>query len=403
MASCEVLFGSLSDMESLPEQGSDWSVVRVATLNGRRVIVKEQTKEPGRLEREWAVINGGFPSVVEGIGIAKDGDRRLLVMEEALPLPRQVSQEKAQEFANDLMIVARRLYLAGHTWVARPKHVGIGTDGRIRIFDFNDDDVRRDVFLPEDEFLGLNVRRLIDDLCVGWGYDGKLVAQGAFDHLVEDEYRELVNVHQPICFSQYGHFMRRDLDTKKVAPANRKCKDRLGMMLPFLGKGAGRTHLDIGCGVGWFVFQLEREGFVSSGVEYDREKVEFSKMLAGWYKHPVEFETASVDLDYAQSMPEYDVITALSVLHWCLYDSPSGSGQYSVGMGMDKFIQFFRLLCEKARQAMVFEIPVHAMRKLGASNAKELGVFAVRHGGFRRAQVIGTSIDAKRPLIGCTK
>lgn len=378
-------------------QGSGWSVIYEARCRGQNVVLKWQKKEPERGRREKRILAKQLPGTVKCLGCVDDG----IVLEKLFPLPLKVTEEQAQGYVTSLMQISRGIYLAGDCWVAIPKHVGLDRDGKLKVFDFNDDE-RKYSFFYEHELVRVSVRPLISELCSGWGYDAKRMIQKAFDTLVENEYLELRNVHQPICFEEYQHFKRMHVETGRIEPANRECNDRWEILLKALGRGEGRTSLDIGSDVGWFTFHMAELGFESYGVEYDKQKVEFCLMLTEWFERLAVFHQGSVDLEYAQRMPEYDVVLALSVLHWLLYDSPEGSGQYSLGMGKEMFLEFLSVICKKVRDAFVLEIPIHAYSKFGVKDGDELKRLLEKVGGFERVEELGMS-DAKRPLFGCFK
>jgi len=388
------------------QQGSGWSVVSHGTLNGESVIVKEQTKEIERAITEEKVLAMNIPNVVSLVGIVKDGNGpNLLVIEKLDKLPVKLDAEKAKEYIFTVMSTARDLYLRGITWVARIEHLGISKDGKIKVFDFNDDQIHRDEFLPpkDSELYCTNVMPLLIKLCELWDIDSNTISC-MFIELVKNEYQELVNVHQPIYFDPCKKFERRDPDTKKIQMANRNCLDRYGFLYKKLNDGKDRSLLDIGSDAGWFCYALQEKGFKTTGVEFDPKKVEFCKMLSGIFvsdNEPI-FKDANFNLEYVKKMQNYDVILALSVLHWHLYNAPDGSGQVSLGLGVQQFTEFFKELTKKANQCLIFEIPHKAILELGLKNHKELCNWAKLNGGFKDCYSIGTS-DAKRELIFCEK
>lgn len=388
------------------QQGSGWSVISHGTLNGESVIIKEQTKEVERATTEGNILSMNIPNTVSLIGTVEDGNGpNLLVIEKLNKLPAKLDETVAKEAIFTVMSTARDLYLRGITWVARIEHLGFSKDGKLKVFDFNDDQIKREEFLPlkDSELYCTNVMPLLIKLCDMWGVN-KDVISCMFIELIKNEYCELVNVHQPIYFDPCKKFERRDPDTKKIQMANRNCLDRYGFLYNKLGDGRNRTCLDIGSDVGWFCYGLQEKGFKTTGIEFDHQKVEFCKMLSGIFVSDNEptFKSANFNLEYVKGMQNYDVVLALSVLHWHLYNAPDGSGQVSLGLGVKQFTEFFNELSKKANECLIFEIPHKAILELGLKNHKELCSWAKLNGGFKDCYSIGTS-DAKRELIFCEK
>ncbi len=119
--------------------------------------------------------------------------------------------------------------------------------------------------------------------------------------------KELFDNYYKESFSQ-SESQRLDLKTFELAA--RKFKWNYQRFFANLPKDA--KILDFGCGVGQFLFYLQREGFQNiSGIDISKSQIEFALQM----QPKVEFSHVSNSVDFLQRHPEqYDVITMNDVL-----------------------------------------------------------------------------------------
>jgi SAM-dependent methyltransferase len=225
------------------------------------------------------------------------------------------------------------------------------------------------------------------------------IIQAAEASMVTYEYQNLKDVHQPIWFEEYKDIMRTESEKDdpkygQLVSANRKCEDRADMIYkniePWMTEET--TWLDIGCNVGWFVFEF-RNYFNIFGVDFDKEKIAFAKMMAeGNGVSVMHFSHMDINVDTVLDMPKYDVISVMSMLHLKLVADKDASA----------FWELFGAIAYKATKAMFFEFPPHSYKLLGLADGKEFMGKVKEIGEFDSVEEIGHT-DAGRPMLKCLK
>ena len=407
----------LKNLKGLAKQGGSLSSVYSGTLNGHEVIIKVQdkgslektNKKDDRFLQELNILQLGLPSVVRLIGTGDDFDGERFIVLEKLELIEGLSKEQLFEFSKVILITSRQLYLRGLNWVATKDHLGINREEGVKLLDFNDDNYQERSFL--NRHTAYDVFNLINLLCKQNNVDSKQVIKEATTELVKQEYLSLQNAHEPIYFEPYTKFFRTESepdDAKFMQPvsANRTCFDRKKIILEAIQRFPGSSVLDIGCNVGWFTFMLEESNFKATGIDFDKPgnyreegwkngtggKIEFNRMMVDLHPLKPSFEFADVTPEYVKQMPKYDIVIALSILH--LYFT-----QHKVSK--EYWFNLFKLLCDKANKAFIFETSSNIFKNIGVASFKEFAELAKKIGGFAESRIIGESKDAKRPIIGC--
>jgi hypothetical protein len=102
-------------------------------------------------------------------------------------------------------------------------------------------------------------------------------------------------------------------------PVMRRCSDRLGMMLDFLGESYAdgpdgpRSYVDVGACYGWFVSAMQEQGFNTRGIEQDPLARELAVLAYGLAPEQMEIGDAITILENEDR--RYDVVSCYSVLH----------------------------------------------------------------------------------------
>jgi hypothetical protein len=179
----------------------------------------------------------------------------------------------------------------------------------------------------------------------------------------------------------------------KCVPPNRKCVDRAKYIGDAIGGDVkdGMTALDIGSNVGYFTFLFQDMKFNTMGVDFDSEKIEFSLLLRDYSKRVgPEFFCADVNLEYLETLDNFDLVSALSILHL-----------YFIQHGVSKhyWINLVSKMMAHAKRWFLYETNKACFGKLGVSGFEEMAQFMTNLGGFRSCKKIGTSVDARRPLF----
>lgn len=99
----------------------------------------------------------------------------------------------------------------------------------------------------------------------------------------------------------------------------RKSDDRLSMIYKNLPEKHG-SYLDVGSQLGYFVFKISEKGYMSSGIESNSTSFFYATSLSRLNKiKNVSFFNFSLDKNTVDLLPEYDVISILSVYHHMVY------------------------------------------------------------------------------------
>jgi hypothetical protein len=129
-----------------------------------------------------------------------------------------------------------------------------------------------------------------------------------------------------------------------------------------------------------------------TGIDFDIEKIMFAKMMAEGERVDVKFEHAEVNLDYVDQMPEYDVISVMSMLHLKLVADKDSA----------YFWDLLEAISSKVKRMLLFEFPPHSYRLVGASTSEEFMTDVKKNCSFKSVEQIGIS-DAGRPMLKCLK
>jgi len=397
-----------------PFQGSGWTNLYYAMYNGEEVIVKEQIKELDRFDRELEVLSNNIDGVVKLLAY---GDK-FLVLEKLYNILAYQAPAKSflQKIATNSLQTLRKLYLLNYSWIAKPSHLLIDALGDVKLVDFNDDVYKKIPFFSHTEgiitfgmcnnygvYLGKDVTpysgyfATIDYYCRKLNISFEDIIQYPLRQMVEKEYQFIQNVHQPIFFPPFNEYLRRESEEDdpnfgKLVKPNRLCTDRIRLIKSALPDSVrGWSYLDIGSNVGWFVFATEFLGMESTGIEIGKRLVDFSQMIAEMNTSSAKFINKDATPRYVAQMPNYDVISLLSILHLLV---PSKGKEYAISL--------LREICNKVNKVFFFEIPIWSYQSFGVTSVETLSMFLQKLGNFSKVQVVGMS-DAKRPFIACYK
>jgi SAM-dependent methyltransferase len=105
-----------------------------------------------------------------------------------------------------------------------------------------------------------------------------------------------------------------DLPEFRSWPVTTGCSDRLETIRALLAKRGVRpaSYLDIGCGYGWFVQQMSKQGCEAFGVERDSAAVAVGKAVYGLDSSSLAIEDACKFLSRTER--RYDVVSCFSIL-----------------------------------------------------------------------------------------
>ena len=106
-----------------------------------------------------------------------------------------------------------------------------------------------------------------------------------------------------------------DLPEVKTWTTVRRCADRFSMMQHFLqGKLARGSYIDLGCSYGWFVREMGKLGFDSSGIDSDRKTLNVGQKLYGIPEKRLD-RGRLPKWAHKNSNRRYDVVSLFSVAH----------------------------------------------------------------------------------------
>lgn len=381
----------------------------------KRVILKiPNTKEC--LKRELKVLSSNIPGIVKCLDVGVHDIGTFMMLEELFPIPDQLPVEVVLTLATDVLIAMRQLYKAGIPWICKKEHIMMDGEGHIKLVDFGDDPYDRPVpfygnkeAIIKDGECDINGEYTDRELFPWSGYLAVMkwfcdknntpysILEAAEASMIAYEYQNLKDVHHPIWHEEYNDIMRTESEEDdpkygQLVPANRNCNDRADMIYgniePWMTEET--TWLDIGCNVGWFCFEFA-DHFDMHGIDFDNEKVQFATMLAEGQGSSAKFSTWDINLSTVDSLPEYDVISVLSMMHLQLVKDPDPIA----------FWKLFKAITKKAKKMFVFEFPRHSMGLLNIH--PKFFVHNVRlHGAFETVEEIGIS-DAGRAVLKCLK
>lgn len=371
--------------------------------------------------RELKVLSSNIPGLVKCLDIGSNDMGSFLMLEELFPIPEELPVEVMLALATDVLITSRQLYKNRIPWICKKDHIMMDKDGHIKLIDFGDDPYKsipfyggidddheaiiHDGVCEEDGTYAARSQTplsgyvaLMKWFCDKNGIPAENILKAAEASMIAYEYQNLKDVHQPIWFEEFSDIMRTESEKDdpkygQLVPANRDCRDRADMIYeniePWMTDDT--TWLDIGCNVGWFVFEFASH-FNMFGVDFDGEKIAFAKMLAEGQDTTAIFYHAEVDIDMVNAMPEYDVISVMSMLHLKLV--------------ADKDTEYFwgllSAISYRTKKMLLFEFPPHSYGLLFCKDAEEFMDNVKRICGFESVEQIGIT-DAGRPMIKCLK
>lgn len=124
----------------------------------------------------------------------------------------------------------------------------------------------------------------------------------------------------------------------------RDSDDRLDKILMSINKSC-KSYLDVGSQHGFFVFNLAKQNIFSFGIEADYASYKYSKSLQFLCDlDNVNFIHKEVNFDYVKNLPNFDVVTFLSVFHHIVFFQ-----------GKKNAINILKELCHKTNKVFFFE------------------------------------------------
>jgi hypothetical protein len=380
------------------------------------VLKVPNTKES--FEREVENYKESVPYQAYCLGQGSDPQvGNFLMLEKLEPLPEKLTGELMCEVIYCTLQLLFYCYNNDITWIPRIDHIGLDKDGFVKFIDFGDDPYDCPAFFGEGEAVCMDgetdldgnyimrytfplsgFRAIMNHLIKRSGLVDTILPPVNWERsLVAAEYQKLEDVHQPVNIEGFETLLRTesepdDPNYKKLVAPNRGCKDRADMLREHLGIGENRPWLDIGCNVGWFQFEFARE-FQMTGLEKDPAKVEFARLIRGLQNwEDINFVNTKIDIEYADAMPEYDIISAFSILHLKLVADRNA----------EEFWILIEAICKKVKTVFFFEFPPHAWATTGCVNQDDFMSRVQDIGKFKKVEQIGIT-DARRPMLKCSK
>lgn len=389
-----------SDIQRLSVQGGSNTILYSATYHDQQVVVKVEDKnaDPARFDQSLNILQKTShltPHIVDFIGWGNnwEGNSRFIVIEKLYPLPKSISTEQLQAFADIVLETSYLLYQHGLNWVASKKHLMVNKADVLKLIDFNDDNGKEPSFFHRKE-KAYDVISLIEELCHTYNSPAH-VLDNALYNFFKKHYQNLQNVHQPVYFNKFRNFLRTesekgDPNYGKLVPANRKCTDR-GEMLTKINFQR-RSYLDIGCNVGWFCFYaIDRGTSKAVGVDIDPEKIKFNRILADYVSSPAIFVQGDITTESARELNSFDIISLFSILH--LYFI-----QHNVSK--DYWEELIQNISRKTNEVLIIETSPVIFQYLDISNWEEFKNLIIQLGEFRSAEEIGISdTNSHRPVL----
>lgn len=402
-----------------PKQGLGSTVFNALMGVQEKEIIIKLHSTPDGLERECKAFDGlGIPYIVDCYGVSQGSDgNRYMMLQKLRDLPDVIDKSLMRKIATNSLIALRQFWKHDIPWICKLDHIMLNNNGLPKLIDFNDEPFPTKIpFYGYDGTEAIMIDGECDDngvylgryetpwsgwiaimtyLCKKNNIPTEVLYEAEYD-MIEYEYQHLENVHQPIYFDQYKDILRMETDKNdpnygKLVEPNRKCEDRAKMLTETLDLDRDQTWLDIGCNVGWFCFHFENY-YTMTGVDFDKDKIEFATMLAERERSSARFEHAEINLEYVGNMPCYDIISALSTLHLKLIEDKDYEG----------FWKLFIMICEKVNLIFFIEFPPHAYQYLSIETTEEFIQTVKKRGNFKEVTQIGVS-DANRPILKCVK
>lgn len=394
------------DVRKIENQGLSWSSIYEAKYNGEKVIIKAQDKgslektnsKDDKFEQEKKILELKFEHMVNLIGYGDDFfGERFLVLEFLKHIENWDDENLIRNVSDGIFTLSRQLYLEGFNWPVSKKHIMLDINNNVKFIDFNDDREERISFLDKNkyfdcfEFVNNNLKNIIKN-------GENIVSKESLRKLIEKEYQSLKDVHEPIFFEEYRDVPKKETDENdpnfgKLVPANRMCFDRGKIIYDEIQDFDNLKILDLGCNVGWFCFFLDEKGALCHGVDFDKDKIEFCKMLNDAQNRNCKFEHNNICKEYIENLENYDLVLALSILHLFF-----NQHKYS----KEEWVSLFKEISKKTGKYLIFEICTSVFKHFEVSNYDQMADVAKHLGNFKNSRVIGKSNEG-RSLIICEK
>lgn len=119
---------------------------------------------------------------------------------------------------------------------------------------------------------------------------------------------------------------------------------RLKKILEFLPRNL--TGIDFGCSNGVMCFDLARHGYRMTGIDYDKESIDFALNIEDFKRYRVNFRWQDLDFDFVNDflVYPYDFAVCLSMFQWVI-----------AFQGMEKAKKIIRAISEKI-PILVFDV-----------------------------------------------
>jgi O-antigen chain-terminating methyltransferase len=209
--------------------------------------------------------------------------------------------------------------------------------------------------------------------------------------------RKLTELYQPT-YNNNNYFLVRPGIEK------RHSDDRLDLIMKNLPTTPG-SYLDVGSQLGYFVYKMAEKGFLSCGMEMNSASFRYASSLAVLNNiKNVSFLNLMLDEDSAASLPQYDVVSILSVYHHMVYF-----------LGRESADKAIKILISKCNKTFFFETGEYeekgfywteGLSFMGDKSSKNIKIF-LEEFGFSSVQKIGehkTHLTShKRSLFMCNK
>lgn len=186
------------------------------------------------------------------------------------------------------------------------------------------------------------------------------------------------------------------LGRERIGEGERACMDRWVTIAANLRATGARTLLDLGCAEGYFVQQAAKFGCLAVGVDADVLRLSLAQASAILNRvNGAGFIYAEMTPEFIDTLPIYDVVLFLSVLHHIMY-----------ARGVDHAREYMERLRPKVGQFMIFDMGqsnetqnrwASLLPDMGADPQAWIAEF-LRSAGFRSIKKIGDTDAYKGPV-----
>ncbi len=170
--------------------------------------------------------------------------------------------------------------------------------------------------------------------------------------------------------------------------ATRECEDRLTIIRNHLPANS-KSVIDLGSNAGYYLFRLAELGYLCHGLESDPDLVHFTSLSIYLLNSKgISCECGKLTSSYVKSMPYYDVVLCLSVMHHII-----------LAEGVDLANEIIKGLALRTNHVMLFEMgqsneeKADWSRKLPKMEPNPqiwISEWLVKC-GFKRVETLGTS------------